>query len=470
MLETIELKEYKRKVSPLERIFNRSPYAIVTMVTRIKGNVSENLLKNAVIKVQQRHMNLQVRIHEDDDHNLWFTSEGIKEISIEIVSRESDEHWIEMYHKACKIPFEFEERPAIRFILVQSPEISELIILCHHIICDGMSLAYLARDIMIHLGDPTRQVEVLSDPTPMDKDNFPQDVSINPIVKFIINNRINKKWKKNEIYFDQEDYKSLTEAYWNKYKHQMLSIELSKEQTSALVDRCRKEGVTVNTALTAAFVGAQTISQEGKVNPRIAIGASLRNRLLRPAGEAMGYFAGGPSLNYKYDIKKNFWENARNLHRKVKPLYTNKNVFKELIPWAYLEPGIMESICYKILGELVPKDSPRYTKLSTFSQQNDVVSSLIKQEKMESLDKPFLGTAVTNLTRLDFPRMYGTLELDRLIMNPGGMFPLAQVELVLGAVTCAGKLSLLVEYVEETIDSKIMEKIKEKALDFLFNE
>ncbi|MFX0211607.1 MAG: condensation domain-containing protein [Candidatus Hodarchaeota archaeon] len=470
MSETIELNKYKRKVSSLERIFNRSPYAIVTMVARIKGNVSENLLKDAVAKVQQRHLNLKVRLYEDTDHNLWFTSEGVKEIPIEIVSRESDEDWIEMYHEASKIPFDFEERPAIRFILVQSPEISELIILCHHIICDGLSLAYLARDIMTHLGDPTRKVEVLSKPTPMDKDNFPQDISINPVVKFIINNRINKKWKKDEIYFDQEDYKSLTEAYWNKYKHQMLSIELSEEQTSALVDRCRKEGVTVNTALTAAFVGAQTIIQEGKVNPRIAIGASLRDRLLRPAGEAMGFFAGGPSLNYKYKIKKNFWENARKLHRKVKPLYTNKNVFKELIPWAYLEPGIMESLCYKILGELVPKDSPRYTKLSAFSQQNDVVSSLIKQEKMESLDKPFLGTAVTNLTRLDFPRKYGTLELDRLIMNPGGMFPLAQVELVLGAVTCAGKLSLLVEYVEETIDSRTMEKIKEKALEFLLSE
>jgi hypothetical protein len=250
----------------------------------------------------------------------------------------------------------------------------------------------------------------------------------------------------------------------------MLSIELSEEQTSELVDRCRSEGVTVNTALTAAFIGAQTICQEGKVNPRIAIGASLRDRLLYPAGEAMGYFAGGPSLKYEYNPKMNFWENTRKLHRKLKPLYTNKNVFKELIPWAYLEPGIMESLCYKILGELVPKESPRYTKISAFSQQKDVISSLIKQEKMESLDKPFLGTAVTNLTKLDFPRMYGTLELDRLIMNPGGMFPLAQVQLVLGAVTCAGKLSLLLEFVEETIDSKTMEKIKEKALEFLFNE
>ncbi|UCG89604.1 MAG: hypothetical protein JSU57_03785, partial [Candidatus Heimdallarchaeota archaeon] len=241
-------------------------------------------------------------------------------------------------------------------------------------------------------------------------------------------------------------------------------------QTSALVDRCRKEGVTVNTALTAAFAGAQTIIQERKVNPTIAIGASVRDRLPRPAGEAMGYFAGGVSLKYNYNSKMNFWDNARKLHRKVKPLYTNKNLFKEMIPWAYLEPGIMESLCYKMIGGLVPSDFPRHEKLSTFSNQDDVISSLLKRQKMESLDKPFLGTAVTNLTRLDFPRMYGSLELDRLIMNPGGMFPLAIVSLVLGAVTCAGKLSLLAEYVEEAIDSKTMEKIKEKALEFLLSE
>jgi hypothetical protein len=54
-------------------------------------------------------------------------------------------------------------------------------------------------------------------------------------------------------------------------------------------------------------------------------------------------------------------------------------------------------------------------------------------------------------------------------MNPGGMFPLAMVNLVVGVVTCAGKLSLLVEYAKETIDSATVEKIKEKALKFLFD-
>ncbi len=59
------------------------------------------------------------------------------------------------------------------------------------------------------------------------------------------------------------------------------------------------------------------------------------------------------------------------------------------------------------------------------------------------------------------------LELDRLIMNPGGMFPLVIVTLVVGAVTCAGKLSLLIEHEERTLDNATVEKIKKEALRLL---
>ena len=468
MKNSLNIEKYERRITPLERIFAWSPYAIVTVVARIKGNISEAMLKKAVGKVQQRHTNLRVRIREDENNILLFTSDGVKDIPIEIVTRESDDQWMEVYHENCKIPFELDERPAIRFILVQSPQESELVILSHHIICDGMSLAYLARDLMVHLGDPTLEVEALPNPVPVDIDNLPKEVSMNRLVKYVIN-RMGKKWTKNPTFFDQVDYENLNEAYWNKYKHEMVSIELSGTETSLLVERCRKEGVTVNSALTTAFIGAQCVIQEDKVNSSIAIAGSVRDRLLKPAGESMGYFAGGVALKFKYKTKIDFWENARNLHRKVKPLYTNKNMFKEMLTWAYLEPGIMESLSFKMIGGLVSSESPRYDKLSTFSKQDDLISSLLKKQKMDNLEKPFLGTAMTNLTRLDFPTTYGSLKLDRLIMNPGGMFPLALVSLVLGAVTCADKLSLLIEYTQEAINLISMAKIKEKAMEFLLN-
>jgi len=470
MSENPKVKKYERRITPVERMFARAPYSIVTVVARIKGDVSESLLKNAVSKVQQRHPNLRVRIMEDHDHDLWFTSEGVKQIPVKVVPRESDDHWIEVFHEECRIPFEFDKQPAIRFLLVQSPTQSELIIFCHHIICDGMSLAYLARDLMVHLGDPTREVEVLPDPVPIDRDTIPKEVSLNAVVRFFMN-RINKKWEKDKIFFDQEDYRNLNEAYWMHYKHQMLSVELSEAQTSALVDRCRGEGVTVNSALTAAFVGAQYSVQGDKpYHSSVVVAGSLRDRLQRPVGEVMGFYAGGVTLKFKHDTRRGFWENARKLHRKLKPLYTNKNLFKELITWCYLEPGILESFSFKMLGGLVPSHFTRYDKLSAFSKRDDVVSSVLKREKMDSLDRINMGTAVTNLTRLDFPRKYGPLELDRLIMNPGGAYPLVLVNLVLGAVTCAGKLSLVIEYVEDNINSGTMERIKEVAMASLLGE
>ncbi len=65
---------------------------------------------------------------------------------------------------------------------------------------------------------------------------------------------------------------------------------------------------------------------------------------------------------------------------------------------------------------------------------------------------------------------HAVFSIDRLIMHPGGAFPLVNVNLVLGAVTCAGKLSLILEYAEEAVDTNTMAKIKDKALEFLLNE
>jgi hypothetical protein len=52
-------------------------------------------------------------------------------------------------------------------------------------------------------------------------------------------------------------------------------------------------------------------------------------------------------------------------------------------------------------------------------------------------------------------------------MHPGGGFPLTNVNLVLGAVTCSGKLSLVVEYAEQSVDTGTMMRIKDAAVENL---
>ena len=78
MSENLKTKIFERQVTPLERLFTSSPFSLVTMVSRIMGDVSEEMLVQAVSKVQRRHTNLRVRIRRDQDDVPWFTSEGVE--------------------------------------------------------------------------------------------------------------------------------------------------------------------------------------------------------------------------------------------------------------------------------------------------------------------------------------------------------------------------------------------------------
>ncbi len=466
MLKTPNI--YERRVTGSERMFTWSPYAIVSMVARIKGEIQEQDLRNAITKVQQRHTLLRVRIKFDENHVPWFTSEKVQPLPIEIIPRISEQDWMGVIKDASKTPFELEKQTPIRFVLLHSPEISELIVICFHIICDGLSLAYLARDILEYLGNPARPVEILPDPVPMDSKSMPKELKVSGLVKAVVR-KISRKWKAEEIYFNQNEYEELTRAYWQHFEHQMVSVELSEAQTTQLVSKCRAEKVTVNSALTIAFVEAQIKEQGEKTfHSKIGIATSLRDRLQKPAGEVMGFYAGLVFLKFGYHQKNSFWENVRSFHQKVQARNTNKNLFQQFLLFDYLDPAIMESRNFKVLGSYVAPENPYYEKIHSFSQREDVVLSLLKRSNMDSVHKKYLGTAITNLTRLSFPTQYGPLVLDRLIMNPGGGFPLATVNLVLGVVTCAGKLSLLIEYEENTVNSSTMERIKKRALELLF--
>jgi len=467
MPEDCTLAPYNRPLTPIERLFTRSPFSIVSMVARIRGNVTEGMLREALSKLRQRHPNLRSRIVADEHGNPWLTSQGAGEVELASAARDSDEHWMRVVQESSRTPFEFEVRPAMRFMLLQSPDVCDLIILCHHILCDGLSLAYLARDLLLHLGDPSLHVQPLPDAVPMSLDNLPPAISANAVVRFMIG-RMNKKWASEKVVFDQEDYLNLHRAYWAKYAHQVMSHELSEEQTSALVERCRSHEVTVNSALCAAFVGAQVAVQGQKpFHSSLMLAGSLRERLPHPPGEAMGFYAGAVTPKYRYDPARAFWDNAREFQRQVRPLFTDKNLFEQPLMWCLLDPTIVEAINFKRLGGLVPAGAPRQPKLAAFHARDDVVSSILKREKMDSLQRITTGAAVTNLGRLDFPRQYGALELERLIMHPGVGFPLVNFNLVLGAVTCAGKLSLVIEFVEDNLAALTMRQIRGRALEFL---
>lgn len=459
-----------REIASSELFFSKAPYSVITMLARVNGPISEEQLKEALSKVRQRHVPLRYRIELDQDLRARFTTEATGDIPYEIFSRQSPDDWIKIVRDASQIPFQFETKPALKVLLVHSEEISELIILCHHLLADGMSLVYLMRDLLQSLGDPLSDPDILSTPQPISLENMPSDIKASGIAKFFMK-RINKKWEEAIVHFDQEDYQAITEAFWVKHSHSLVMIELTESETERLVTRCRSENTTVNSALTAAFIGAgSSVIGVDKFQPRTVIAADLRDRIPHPPGESLGVYAGGLDFKFNYDHKTGFWENARHFNNKAQSLYTNKNLFNEQLTWIYLHPTLSEAMTFKKLGSLVLPESPQHEKLYSFSQRDDVVQGILKRENLESFESIFVGTAITNLTRLDIPTKYGELELDRVIFKPGGAFPLSNIHILVGAVTCAGKLTLTLEYSDNNFDESAIHSLKEKALSYLLSE
>ena len=292
-----DTRSYRRAVTPIERFLIRSPFSIVTMVVRIQGDVTEDMLRAALDKVRRRHPNLRVRIVQDEKGDPWLTSEGAGEIPVESVPRESGDHWIRVAQQWCQVPFEFDAATAgalhprriARRVRADHPVPS------HPVRRAVPGLPRAGPDT--HLGDSDRPAELLADPAPIGLDNMPPGVAANALVRFVIN-RMNKKWAAEKVVFDQEDYRALNSAYWTHYPHQVLSVELHEAQTTALVERCRSEEVTVNSALSAAFVGAQVVVQGDKPHhSSVCVAASLRDRLPKPPGRSWAFTPGWSGRN-----------------------------------------------------------------------------------------------------------------------------------------------------------------------------
>ena len=194
--EYIQKNAFKRKLMS-ERIHYRAPFNYVVVTARIEGRIPVDQLKNALDKVSIKHPLLRSRIEIEEDGTTWFIPRDGWELPVEVVNKESDMHWTEKAIDEYKKPFSLDEGPLIRFILLDSPDSSDLMVVCHHTICDGMSLAYLIRDIMTFLGNPDMEAEPLPAPPVLDFGSFPGSAKIGLLPRIVLGH-FSKAWKKTD--------------------------------------------------------------------------------------------------------------------------------------------------------------------------------------------------------------------------------------------------------------------------------
>lgn len=118
------------------------------LVSRIEGSpVSVESLGAALLQVQHRHPNSQ-----DCDSSEWrwkreFTSSPAP-ICLQVVRRVNNTQWLHEVERQLALPFEHGDRPRLRAVLVQGDAVSELTLIVHHSMGDGLSAMHLVRDLL----------------------------------------------------------------------------------------------------------------------------------------------------------------------------------------------------------------------------------------------------------------------------------------------------------------------------------
>jgi NRPS condensation-like uncharacterized protein len=433
---------FRRKLT-VERFLLGLPNANVVMVALIRGRVSVEMFVRAIAGLMERHPLLRSRVELDEGGTAWLTSMGEPMPSISAASREHPGDWVEHARREFRHRFDLLEGPLVRFVLIKSPKSSEVIVNCHHAICDGVSLAILMRDLMTLLGDPTAELPGMPVPPALEGDLLPPSASGSLLARLMIS-RLNGRLRKSGHKFGEEEFAKLHEVFWERSNTDIVPWTIPREETSRFVSKCREEEITVTSALTAAAVagGAKASSGRGVCENRVTVAVNLRDRLKRPVDDAFGYYASAVNFGFRYDSRHSFWWNARKVNGRLRGRLTDSRVFESQLT-ASLDPGLIDSFGLMEMGLL----------------EDEMVKSIARRRMADRR----ASVLVSNLGRQEISFRFGGLGVEALY----GPCVHSLSDKYLGAVTVGGAMHLAFTFDDRAMPRREIEGVRDAMMERL---
>jgi NRPS condensation-like uncharacterized protein len=460
MVTTNDSKVYRRRITGEERRTLIAPTFHISLGLRLRGDISEDALRNAVDKMLVTYPLLGARIEWNEEGLQWSTTEGAAEVPIKVYERESDNSWIGVLNIEHSIPLRLTKGPLTRFILVKGTETSELIVFCHHGISDGRSLQYALREVLLHLTDRNRAPSVYPEVPPQTPEAIPEKFKLGRLRSALIG-KVNQAWAEVKTVFDEEDLQNIWEAFWKNTKYVVETIEFDREETQKLVKVSRENEVTLNSTLLVAMQKAR-IDSKGPYDGKTKLGTAVdtRQRLRVDSSDAVGYFAGASIVQLKYKDKSSFWDNVRRFHKDISKELREDKVFDQTLSYSALDPTVIDAILYLLVGDQVEPHQSRYEKISEFVQrQDEIILKNIERSKETSPD-----ILITNLGRMELPSEIPGIEIERSLFTPSSSM---MIEIVLGASTVDGRLTLTLNYHDKYHDGERIRKVRDRAEEIL---
>jgi hypothetical protein len=288
----------KRSLGGLERFLwltDQNVPVHFAMAVHIEGRTTIHGWRTALNAVQRRHPMLSVAIETNESNTPHFSTVTGARIPLRIAEAPGLANWLLEMARELATPFNAEQAPLARCVLMHEEDKSVFIFSAHHSIADGLSVAYVVRDLLHALGG--EKLEALP---PMPAEEPLVYSSQQGAAGAEILEAPEPPQRGRAVAFRLLDSLPTIEA-----------LRLTPERTQMLLERARTEGTTVHGALCAALVlaGREASPDWDSNEVRVLSPFSLRKQL--GAGENCGVFVWGTGVTMPLAPVKEFWEMAR---------------------------------------------------------------------------------------------------------------------------------------------------------------
>jgi hypothetical protein len=426
-----------RRLMLLERTMyreGRTPFASVFSI-QLLGRLEEGRLRRALVRLQAKHPLLRCVIAGavDSDSPRFILQHQPVRIPLRIVERNHDDDWQSEVRREWVTPFDASRDPLIRLVWLRSGEVSELILVGHHCICDGQSGLTLLRECLSAYDDPEKDLGSY-DALGAIEDVVPaallKDRSFRRRMRWKITGlRLILLWQRRRRGRSASPIRG-EQMYFHRWS-------LDKAASLTLTERCRAEGVTVLAAMSVAFLQAFRDVRGTQALRKVYTMVNARRflPLLRP--DAMFGMAPGVELSMKglpppqKMSARNFWTSAQaikvDLTRRVEEL--GRDIYDYLVG--------MEGM-HNMYGSLIDDtDRAPAVRHVTFS----------------------------NMGRLEFPQRYSSFWVETIYSPLVMISPTPANTVVISSF--AGRLELAIVSDEQSLPPGQAMAIRQRAMDLL---
>ncbi|MDR2533642.1 MAG: condensation domain-containing protein [Tannerellaceae bacterium] len=424
----------KTKVTS-ERFFLRSPNINVCFRIQIDREFNPENFAAAMNIVCKCHPLLQCSIEKDEKNEAWFVP-NIKPIEVEYFRREEMPDWKVWYNEKDSIPFDFPHENLLRISAIVGDNQTEIIILGHHIIGDGMGYFTLSKDLLLALDNRLEATPQILPPN----DTFIKGKQLSFLARLYIGS-LNKKWRKDRRFFSENEYRDFFHEYRRSFSPQIYTASIPAEDLQRITTLCRSNGLSVNELITAAFAFA--FAADKKL--RIGIAINARNELTTDPHSCMGNYVTGVSFKANCRSGDNFIASAKNIIEKLRRQLTNPNKRHAIVNFLRLLDGdLIESIMF-----------------ASYGNYQLPIPEQIGKMILEGLTNRGLG--ISNLGRYEMNN-YNTFCVSDLEFI-GAAFPANIVSV--GIITVNNKLNICLRYNEADMDEDAAKNICTEAMKLM---